>query len=80
MIKADLVDLFNAFVTIQPAAKITYLGSSGIAVRLSVNLSERWQAGDIVVFWANGDITALPDEFDLVNRDLFRGPTRVGAI
>ena len=43
----------------------------GIAVRLGPNMSWKWQSGDIVVFWRNGDVTACDYLDDVVIGDLW---------
>ena len=45
-----------------------YEGEVGIAIKLRQNLSDKWQAGEIILLWPNGDITA-PDGCELVKVD-----------
>jgi hypothetical protein len=45
----------------------------GIAVCLGESLSEKWQSGDVIVFWPNGDHTTIrPDDLvQVVSNDLY---------
>lgn len=45
----------------------------GIAIRLGENLSKKWQSGDVIIFWSNGDHTTMDpeDEIRIINADLF---------
>jgi hypothetical protein len=69
----DLIKLFDGYQGISPTAKIRYNNSIGLVVQLGESLSEKWRSGDIIVFWADGECTALPEEsFNLLEFDLFQ--------
>ena len=53
------------------AVLIEYQGIRGVAIKLGESLGDPWQSGDIVVFWQDGDSTALPDNFGLIVTDLW---------
>lgn len=55
------------------SAVIDVKGEKGLAIRISENLSEAWQSGDVIVFWESGEATVLPEEFELVKFDLWKG-------
>lgn len=57
---------------LQPSAIIEYQNERGLAIRLGENLSEKWQGGEVIVFWDDGDHTVLPDEFELVRLNAYR--------
>ena len=68
----DLAKTFSARGDIQPAARICDGEDVGIAVQLDANISEVWQAGKVMVFWRDGDVTVLPEsEFYVLNDDLY---------
>ncbi|MEC0136138.1 hypothetical protein P4H94_04450 [Paenibacillus macerans] len=56
-----------------PAAMIEYQGEKGIALMLGENLATgTWLSGDIIVHREKGEHTVLPDEFTLVNSNIWK--------
>lgn len=57
---------------VNQAALIEKDGERGIVFKIGENLSATWQSGDVIVFWENGEQTIIPDEFELVSKNVFR--------
>ena len=69
----ELVALFGNYDGISATALIEYQGERGIAIELGETLSATWRSGKIIVFWADGDHTTLPEgPFTLLEFDLFK--------
>ncbi len=45
----------------------------GIALRIGENLSKDWQSGDVIVFWPNGEQTAVDGikDIKIINDDIY---------
>ena len=55
-----------------PCCMIEYQGEKGIVLYIGENLATgTWLSGDLIVHWEEGDHTMLPDEFKLLNDNLW---------
>jgi len=52
--------------TLNPCAKIKINDVYGIAFLLNENISKTWQAGSIIIFWQDGDITTLVEDQEFI--------------
>lgn len=71
----SLIGRMNRSQMLCPSALINMPNQGlGVVFRLGGNLSDKWQSGDIIVFWANGDQTTLTEEneFDLISWNVFK--------
>ena len=69
----ELRVLFGNHDGLGATAMIEHNGMRGIAIEIGEVLSATWRQGKIIVFWADGDHTTLPEEpFTLLRFDLFR--------
>jgi len=53
------------------SAVIEWRGQVGIVFVVGEVLSATWRSGKIIVFWADGEHTILPDEFEVLAIDVF---------
>lgn len=71
----ELEDKLNAHPCLQPAVIIREMKFQeiGIAICLGENLAKKWQSGDVIVFWPNGDHTTMnpEDEIEIERIDLY---------
>lgn len=66
MTSRQLIEKFNNNSWPVPCALIEYNGERGIAFEIGENLSSTWPSGEVIVFWQDGTHTVLPNEFNLV--------------
>lgn len=71
MTSDELIARFNSEDWPMPCALIEFNRTRGIAFLIGEALSELWRPNDIVVFWRDGEHTILPDEFDLIQYNVW---------
>jgi hypothetical protein len=73
----DFEKAMNEGDSLQPVVLISSNAGSGyergVAIRIGESLSKKWQSGDVMVFWPNGDHTTMhpDDEIEIIRLDLY---------
>ena len=71
MLKAELSEELTNREARQPGALIEYQGTRGLAIMVGENWPP-FLSGDIVVLWEDGEHTVLPEDFELLSRDVYQ--------